>query len=143
MATRSYQFIVGPETSTLPTIGTPSEGTDLISKDYNQKITGTRGVPQAITVAGVTAAMIEEVQYQVIYCIGDGGAVDISANPQIDAGEVAGQHLLLIGTSDSSYVKFEYGDGLVLNGTCTLKNNDMLSLFWDGTNWLEMFRNNY
>lgn len=34
MATREYQFIVGPETSTLPTIGSPSASTDLITLGY-------------------------------------------------------------------------------------------------------------
>lgn len=34
MATRQYDFIVGPETSTQPTVGTPSASTDLINKGY-------------------------------------------------------------------------------------------------------------
>lgn len=34
MATREYQFIVGPETSTLPTIGSPSASTDLITLGF-------------------------------------------------------------------------------------------------------------
>lgn len=34
MATRQYDFIVGPETSTLPSIGTPTGDDDLISKGY-------------------------------------------------------------------------------------------------------------
>lgn len=34
MATRQYDFTVGPETSTQPTVGTPSASTDLINKGY-------------------------------------------------------------------------------------------------------------
>lgn len=34
MATRQYEFITGPETSTLPTVGTPTDDTDLITKGY-------------------------------------------------------------------------------------------------------------
>lgn len=34
MATREYQFIVGPETSTLPTVGTPSVDTDILTLGY-------------------------------------------------------------------------------------------------------------
>lgn len=34
MTTRSFNFIVGAETSTLPTVGTPSADDDLISKGY-------------------------------------------------------------------------------------------------------------
>lgn len=34
MATRQFDFIVGPETSTLPTIGVPSSDDDLISRGY-------------------------------------------------------------------------------------------------------------
>lgn len=34
MATREYAFVVGPETSTLPTAGTPSASTDLVTKGY-------------------------------------------------------------------------------------------------------------
>lgn len=34
MATREYSFVVGPETSTLPTTGTPSSSSDLITLGY-------------------------------------------------------------------------------------------------------------
>lgn len=39
MATREYQFVVGPETSTLPTVGTPTNSTDLVTKGYVDAIT--------------------------------------------------------------------------------------------------------
>ncbi len=34
MTTREFQFIVGPETSVLPVIGSPTEDEDLISLGY-------------------------------------------------------------------------------------------------------------
>jgi len=34
MAIREYDFVVGPETSTLPTVGTPTVDTDIITKGY-------------------------------------------------------------------------------------------------------------
>ena len=105
-----------------------------------QVITGTRASPTAITaVGGITASTSAQVEYQFVE--GSAGAVDISANPQISAGTFAGQKLVLIGRHDTNTVKLEHGTGLALNGVCFLAADSMISLFWDGTNWVEESRN--
>jgi hypothetical protein len=101
------------------------------------KITGTRGVPIAVSVAGITPGGYES---ETIYVAGDGGAIDITANPQIAAGNNDGDELILIGTSDANTLQFDDGNGLSLNGAMVLYNNSVLKLKWDGTTWLEISR---
>jgi hypothetical protein len=136
---REYDFIVGPETSTQPTVSTPSVDEDLISLGYTKQTGGTRGSPINITAGGgitPTGALIE-----VMFIQGDGGPINITANPQIAAPTVTTQILILIGRHDTNTVTFEHSDGLVLNGNITLYADDMLYLIYDGTNWVEMGRN--
>jgi hypothetical protein len=52
MATRDYQFINGPETSTLPTVTEPSTDSDLINKGFADK-TYTRGVADVATLKAI------------------------------------------------------------------------------------------
>lgn len=89
----------------------------------------------AIAVAG----QFEEVQY----VQGNGGPVDMSANPQVAAGTTRGQKLELIGTSDVNTVKLDNGDGLALNGSCTLGEGAVIGLRWDPDSsvWRERYRN--
>ncbi len=99
----------------------------------------TRGAPTAVTAAGgitPTSAL-----RQLRFLVGSPGAVVVSANPQIVAGTVIGQELLLTGTSDSLSVTIQNGTGLELNGPCVLKNGSRISLVWDGTVWGEIARN--
>ena len=58
MATREYSFIVGPETSTLPTTGTPSTSTDLITMGYADEnyMQGGSGVADITALKAVSAA---------------------------------------------------------------------------------------
>lgn len=58
MATREYSFIVGPETSTLPTTGTPSASTDLITMGYADEnyMQGGSGVADITALKAVSAA---------------------------------------------------------------------------------------
>src|SRR4029079_304424 len=65
-----------------------------------RQVTGSRGTPQNITAAGgiAPAGKWEEV----IFVQGNGGAIDITANPQIAAGTVVGQTLMLIGRSSTN-----------------------------------------
>jgi len=37
MTVREYSFVVGPETSTLPTVGTPTQESDIVTKGYVDK----------------------------------------------------------------------------------------------------------
>jgi len=74
---------------------------------------------------------------------GSGGAVDITANPQISAG-TSGAFLMLEGQSDSNTVKLDDGAGLSLHGgSFTMKNHDMLTLVYSGNDstWHEVSRN--
>lgn len=102
-------------------------------------VTGSKASPQAITAAGgvSVAGAINELQY----VIGSPGAVIVAASPQIAAGPNTGAQLTLIGTDDTKTVTLTNGHGLVLNGTCVLKNGSSLLLSYDGTNWNEVSRN--
>lgn len=102
------------------------------------QVQGTRGAPIAITAGGGITAT----QYQVetVYVEGSGGAVDITANPQISVGNNDGDELILIGTSDANTLQLDDGNGLSLNGAMLLVNNSVIRLQWDGTLWLETAR---
>lgn len=56
MAIRDFQFIVGPETSTLPTTGTPSLPTDLVTLSYAQQnfVQGGSGVASITALKALT-----------------------------------------------------------------------------------------
>lgn len=101
-----------------------------------RKVTGSRASPVNITAAGgiAPAGKWEEI----IFVQGNAGAIDITANPQIAAGTVVGQTLLLIGRGNT--LKLDDGTGLSQNGSITLDADDMIAYFWDGTNWTELYR---
>jgi len=116
----------GFTTESAPTLG-------LLSR-----VTGTRAAPTAI-VAG-TGVTVAGVAREIKFITGSGGAVDVTANPQVAAG-TTGQELILIGRSDVNTVTLENGTGLALNGTCVLSEGSTLHLVYDGTNWAEVTRN--
>lgn len=102
-------------------------------------VTGTRASPTSITaVGGITPT--SGIALETIFIQGSGGAVDVTANPQIAAGTVVGQILRLIGRSDTNTVLLENGTGLSLNGNITMGDDDMINFFWDGTSWSEISR---
>ncbi len=72
---------------------------------------------------------------------GNGGAVDITANPQIAAG-IDGQLVVIQGMSDSNTVKLEDGTGVALDGgtSITLGLNDNISLVYSSASseWQEV-----
>ena len=74
---------------------------------------------------------------------GDGGAIDITANPQIADG-VDGQVVMLKGESDTNTVRFDDGNGLALNGAVsfTMGEADALMLMYDLSDdiWIELNR---
>jgi hypothetical protein len=100
-------------------------------------VSGSTGSPNLITTSGVTAG---SAQRQMIFVATSGGAVTVTANPQISAGTVVGQELVVVGTSASNYPVFNDGSGLSLNGVANLTNNAVLNLFWDGSVWHEQSR---
>jgi hypothetical protein len=123
---RVLDFTDGFTSATAPTVGTIFD------------VTGSTGTPTDIVDADGITPGTSTLAVQFIQ--GSGGAVDITANPQIEAGTTVGQQLVLVGCSDSNTVKVDHGTGVVLrNGSSlTLKNHMVLSLLWDGTNWVEM-----
>ncbi len=149
MLSRQYEFSVGFETGTVPNPSTPTDDYDqvflsFLTGSYSKKpqVTGTKGSPQSI-VAGtgiVFAGILTDFEH-IWFVQGSGGAVDVSANPQIAAGTAVGQSLKIIGCHDTNTVKLEHGTGLILNGECFLANGSVISLVWDGTNWNEVNRN--
>lgn len=74
---------------------------------------------------------------------GDGGAVDITANPQISAGAY-GQLLIVEGESDVNTVLLENGDGMRLRGgRKVLHEHDYVGLIYDddSNEWVQVFSN--
>ncbi len=102
--------------------------------------TGTRGAPSSITAAG-GIAFTGTNDRQVWYVQGNAAAaIDVTANPQVAAGTVVNQELVIVGTSDTATVYLEHGTGLDLNGPMLLGNSNVIGLLWDGTTWVEMYR---
>lgn len=101
-------------------------------------VTGTRAAPTAVTAVGGIAA--PAYLRELAFVQGSGGAVDLSANPQVAAGSTVGQELILVGRDDTNTILLEDGTGLSLNGPCILNADNAIGLFWDGTNWSEMWR---
>ncbi len=91
-------------------------------------------------VAGTGVVLVANPPKQIHFIQGSGGAVDISVNPQITAGEVIGQEVRLVGRSDTNTVLLEDGSGLSLNGSWTAEANSVIDLFWDGAYWVETNR---
>lgn len=72
---------------------------------------------------------------------GLGGAVTLTSNPNIIAG-IAGQILILEGTSDTNTLTLTNGNGVKLSGAITLGIRDTLTLIYNGTYFLEIARSN-
>lgn len=104
------------------------------------KIFGSMSSPSAL-IADTALVPSKEVLDQTHFIEGSGGAVDVTANPQIAAGTNVGQKLRLIGTDATNTVKYDDGTGLVLSASYTMGESAVLALYWDGTNWVEEYRN--
>ena len=91
----------------------------------------------------ITAAGGIIVTHRDMKVAGDGGAVDITANPQIALGRNR-QRVLIQGTHDVNTVQLDDGNGLILEGavSCILGKNDIIELFCDLIEgvWIEMNR---
>lgn len=100
---------------------------------------GSTGSPTLITAVG-GVAFTGTAWENVKFIAGNGGAVDVSANPQVAAATNVGQKLILIGTNDTDTVKLEDGTGLSLNGAWIAANHSVIGLMWDGSVWVEQYR---
>lgn len=102
-------------------------------------IGGSRASPSLITAAGGISFSGSNI-FNDTYIAGNGGAVTVTANPQIAAGSVDGQRLTLIGRHATNTVTLADGTGLSLNGGWVGALDSVLKLRWDGTNWVEESR---
>lgn len=143
--TRAFTGDQSMGTHKLTNLATPSAGTDAATKAYVDaaspapSVTGTRGAPSAITaVGGIAFTGTNYTNYWFI--AGSGGAVTVTATPQIAAGTNPGQVLTLIGRSATNTVTLSDGNGLSLNGAWVGGLDSVLTLVFDGTNWVEMSR---
>lgn len=103
-------------------------------------VIGTRGSPTAIVAGSGIAAPTTNADH-LCYVQGSGGAVDVSANPQIGAGTRNGQRMTIRGRSAVNTVLLEHGNGLVMNGAYNLGDDSQIVFRWDTTNWVEESRN--
>ena len=94
--------------------------------------------PSATT--DITAAGGITATKPIMHIQGSGGAVDITANPQIAAG-TSGQILILEGTSDTNTVQLDNGNGLHLHGDAILGDDDIIVLYQGTSEWEEITRN--
>lgn len=148
---RPYQFDVGAETPNLPTSEAPVSDfdfvrvIDLLAGAFNApSVSGTRAAPNSIVAGtGISLTTLFGATNKIkmlAFVQGSGGAVNISANPQIQAGTIIGQELTLIGCHAANTVTLEHGDGLIMNGPYTLDAERMIVFTWDGTIWVERNR---
>lgn len=110
-------------------------------------IFGSTGTPRSIVNAtGIVSGsshMSTTAADQIIFISGSvaNSENDVTANPQIQAHTVIGSRVRLIGESDTAPVLLENGTGLVLAGPWYSYLGAELDLVWDGTNYVEEFRN--
>lgn len=134
MATRQYEFIVGPETSEIPSVGIPQDSEDLLSlgyadDHYGVAVTNAYASPYA-AIAGTSIPITADLGNQTKYVAGSGG-VTMSADPQIALGSRNGQRLTLVGTHDSNFVQLVEGNGLDINGDMILRDRCRIEFEYD------------
>lgn len=110
-----------------------------VNDSYFTDVAGTRASPLNITAVG-GISFSGSVMYNLKFVQGSGGAVTVTANPQIAAGNVVGQRLDLIFRSNTNTLTLSDGTGLDLNGAIVGNANEAISLVWDGSFWTEISR---
>jgi hypothetical protein len=109
----------------------------IMSTNEEAPTTSSLADPLEVSVAGFTPDTVHDKTY---FVQGDGGAIDVSANPQLGAGSTVGQKILLVGCSETNTLILEDGTGLALDGPWTGELNDTLNLVWNGSVWVETAR---
>lgn len=149
MQSRVYDLAVSVTASAQPDPQTPAANPDIVPLSFLSSLikvlgSSTRASPTSVTAGGgIAFAAATGYSLYLWFVKGSSGNVDLSANPQIAAGSVVGQILILIGCSDTDTILLEDGTGLEMkNGSRRLVNGSIIALMWDGTNWCEMFWNN-
>lgn len=145
---RMYELVTGIEASAQPDAGDPVLPNDLVTLSYLEayservKKVGTYAAP-ILVVAGTAIDPTIEVSKDayLVFVAGNGGPVDMSADPQIVAPGRAGITLQIVGTSDANTVKLDNGAGLNQNGPRTLKSKTSISyISIDANTWQEVSR---
>lgn len=72
---------------------------------------------------------------------GNGSAVTLYALTAIEDGATTGQVLYVVGTSDTNTVTILHGANTKMNGDITLEDGDVIAFWWDGADWVELWRN--
>lgn len=101
------------------------------------KIVGSRSAPTNISVSGITPPANES--DALIYIQGNGGNINVTANPQIAAGS-DGDTIELRGRNSAQKVLIEDGNGLSLNGSFNMGEDCSITLRYDSVNWVEVSR---
>ena len=109
-------------------------------------LNGTSASPQSIVAA--TGISLSSITYSnIVWVVGDSGAVTVTATPSITAGTANGQRLLVIGTSNTNTVTLQdeaglTGSALRLNGSWVGAKYSILELVWDhnASEWDEISR---
>lgn len=101
--------------------------------------TGSLASPQLIS-SPTGSIVLGGYQRELVFIQGDGGPVGL-ANPPITSGTVVGQEVYIIGTSDTDTVEMFSNGNIVCNGVYIMKNHSFIYLIWDGSNWVEVSRN--
>jgi hypothetical protein len=102
-------------------------------------ITGSTGSPSLIlAVTGITFSGSN--YFNIKYIAGNAAPVTVTATPQITAGTLVGQQIILFGESATNTVTLADGNGLSLNGTWVGGLQSALTMVWDGTVWVERAR---
>lgn len=102
-------------------------------------LTGTLAAPVSIS-SGSGISFSGTYYNNIKFLKSNGGAVAVGTSPQIQAGNLVGQRLLLVFTDDTDTVELNDGNGLDLAAKFISAAKRKLELEWDGTVWSENFR---
>jgi hypothetical protein len=128
--------------------GWGTEGTNILvqlidfANGAGNLVSGVAFVNQAITATVATAGSTINPTHNVIV-ITAASAVTLSGSlPVANRTSSFTNFVILIGTSDTNTITILDGGNVLLNGDCVLGVGHCLSLVWDGSQWIELFRNN-
>jgi len=115
-------------------------GTWIPSANFNVVGTVSMTPSSAVSVSAGTSIAVTRT---IVRIIGNGGAVTVTANPAIAAGQ-DGQEVIVIGTDSTDTVTLTNGNGLQLAGgvSFTFNKGSTMSLIYDAVNskWVEISR---
>lgn len=143
--TSAVQF-VAPGTSGNVLTSNGTTWTSAAISTAAPSLNGTSASPQSVTAGG--GISLSSISYNnIVWVVGNGGAVTVTATPSITAGTANGQRLLVIGTSNTNTVRLDdeattAGSTLQLNGAWVGGLYSVLELMWDHTGgfWVEVAR---